>query len=219
MTRLIMAFAAALALAAPARAQVFGTFQFADPLGTPLTSFIIPTVTGGTDVRVYLVETDAANSLRNIGLFSADVRVSFNTPSGVAAVLSASDITRNPQFDNQLGTGVTTTTATLNEQTSNLAGVQSPVADPLRILLGTFHFTGQSQGTVTLTADSPVTTNGTFLNNGTDISNRITSANATLFVAPVPEPGSLLLAGIGMVGLTATVARRRRAAVVARTGD
>jgi hypothetical protein len=205
-SRLVPLFAAAITLtaAAPARAQTFGTFQFADPSGQPQTSASIPGVGGTTDLRVYLLETDGLNALRTVGLFSADVRVRFDSPGGVAAVLSVADITRNPQFDQQLGTGVTATAAVLNEQDlTDPNGVRSPADDPTRIYLGTFRFTGQSLGTVTLTADSPVTTGGTLLNNGTDISNRIDAGTLTLTVTPVPEPASWVLGGLTAVGLAA----------------
>jgi hypothetical protein len=138
------------------------------------------------------------------------VRGSFNNPAGVAAVLSANDITRNPQFDQQLGTTVTSAAAILDEQRqADFAGVQSPAGDPNRIFLGMFRFTAQSGGTVTLTADSPVLTGGTLLNDGTDISGRINPINATVTVAPVPEPAGLALAGLAALGWAAY--RRRRA--------
>ena len=204
--RLGLLLAAALAAAAPARAQTFGNFQFADTAGAPLSALTIANPGGTADVRVYLVETDGQNTLNTIGLFSADVRVRYDNPAGVANVLSVNDIMRNPQFDQQLGTSRTDTFAILNEQTTSLAGVQSPANDPNRVYLGTFHFTGQNLGTVTVTADSPVATGGTLLNNGTDLSNRITAGTLSLTV--IPEPGWLLL-GLVAAGLAA---RRRRAA-------
>jgi hypothetical protein len=204
---LLLAVAAALAAPAPARAQTFtGKYEWADTAGNPVTNFSIAAVGGTTDIRVYLVETDTAGTLHSTGLFSAQVRVRFDNPAGVANVASASDIIRNPQFDQQLGTGVTSAAAILNEQTSNLAGVQSPAADANRIYLGTLHFTGQSQGTVTLSAYSS-DPNGTFLNNGTNISSTINPATATLVVAPVPEPTTGLL--VAAAGLVAAGAARR----------
>src|SRR5262249_17572611 len=168
-------------------------------------------------IRVYPVAADGRTTLRNTGLATADVRVTFNTPSGIAAVLSANDIfpTSGPgQFDSTLGTGVTANNATLNEQRLAAGGVTSPASDPTRLYLGTFRFTGQSAGTVTLAAESPATSGATVLNDfppNTGISNPIKPGSATLTVSPVPEPGSLLLVGAAAVGAAALWRRVRPA--------
>jgi hypothetical protein len=209
-SRLVLFCAAALVAAAPASAQTFGTFQFADTSGNPVSNFSIAGVGGTADVRLYLLETDGQSSLRNTGLFSAEVRVSFNNPAGVAAVLAATDIARNPAFDQQLGTSTSAASAILNEQALSNPAVASPATDPNRVYLGTFHFTAQSAGSVTLTADSPVTSGGTILNDFTDISSRISSTNATLTVSPVPEPATLGWAVAAAAGLSAAYRRWRR---------
>ncbi len=208
---LLVAAAAVLAAAAPARGQTNPyTFQFADTAGNPLGAFTVAGAGSTADVRVYLRETDGQNTLRTVGLFSGDVRVRFDSPGGVAAVLSVADILRNTQFDQQLGTGVTATAAVLDEQyLVDLKGVQSPADDPTRIYLGTFRFTGQSLGAVTLTAESPVANGGTLLNDGMDVSAQISAATASLTV--VPEPGSWMLGGVAVAGLAA-LRRRARAA-------
>jgi hypothetical protein len=214
---LLLAGACALAAPALARAQTFtGSFQFANPAGTPTNSFSIPAVGGTADVRVYLLETDSLHLLQNTGLFSAEVRVSFNNPGGIAAVASVNDILRNIAFDQQNPpTGVTATAAILNEAAFNNPIVLAPATDPNRIYLGTFRFTGQAAGTVTLGSDSPVTSGGTLLGNGTDISNLIGAApSATLTVAPVPEPATgLLAAAVGLAAAGAARRLRRRPAV------
>jgi hypothetical protein len=204
---LLIAAVAALAAASPARAQY--AFQFADAAGNPQSAFTIAGVGSTADVRVYLLETDGQNTLNTVGLFSADVRVNYNNPGGVAAVLNDADIVNNPQFAVVLPTtGRTDTAARLTEGNLSTAGVQSPAGDPTRIYLGTFRFTGQSVGTVALTADSPVVTGGTLLNNGTDISALIAAGNASLVVTP--EPGWLLLAGLAACGVVRSLRERCR---------
>lgn len=198
----LLAAAAVLAAAGPARAQTSPyTFQFADTAGQPLGSVSIDGVDSTTDVRVYLRETGGQNTLRNTGLAGAEVRVRFNTPGGIAAVLRDTDITGSPQFEVLFRRQVSATDAILTEATFNV--VQAPADDPTRIYLGTFTLTGQGIGTVALSADS-LGSGGTLLSNGTDISDGISSG--TVSVVVTPEPGWLLLLGLVPVGLAA---RRR----------
>src|SRR5438128_1471885 len=80
-------------LATPARADFVWEFDLA---GVPTTNFIIPGVGNTVDVQIYLKETNGGTILSTQKLFGAGVTVTFNSPTGVAAVLSSSDIKQNP---------------------------------------------------------------------------------------------------------------------------
>src|SRR5690349_20981259 len=144
---------ALLLAAGPAPAQPFNyRYEFDLPGGTPSPTFTIPVGGQTVDVALYLVETDAAGTLRTSGLFSAGVRLGYPAASP-AKVQAVSDITRNPGFDQQVGTTVDALGAVLSEQAFSNPAVTAPAADPNRILLGTFRLTrGSGNGSVTLTA-------------------------------------------------------------------
>src|SRR5262249_11195143 len=78
------------------------------------------------------------------GLLTAAIKVTFDNPAGVAAVLSPGNVRGGPAFDSS-SAGVTTTTATLAE--ASLLGITN-LSSPL--LLGTFTFTGLSVGRATI---------------------------------------------------------------------
>src|SRR5262245_6657850 len=113
----VLALLVQLLLVGPASAQPFNyRYEFDLPGGTPASSFTIGNNVGDTvSLALYLVETGTGNTLRNVGLFSVAVRLS--TPGGLASVASIADITRNPAFDQQLGTTADALSAVLNEQT------------------------------------------------------------------------------------------------------
>ena len=94
-------------------------------------SYTIYGIGSSVDVPVYLSQS-AGGPQVGVGneLLTAGLTVSFNTPSGIAAVLSALDITPSPAFDSS-SAAVSLTQATLAE--TSLGGV-SNLSSPL--LLG-----------------------------------------------------------------------------------
>src|SRR5262249_33437029 len=129
-----------------------------DLAGVPTTNFVIPGVGSTVDVQIYLKETNGGTVLATQQLFGAGVSVSFNSPTGVAAVLSTSDITANNSTS--LPNTFNDTNVTKLTQSSTAAGLSEATdfshfvaPDALnRILFGTFRFTGQAEGNVTITA-------------------------------------------------------------------
>src|SRR3954447_10077406 len=87
-----LAVAGLIAAAGSARAQI--RYEFADNAGNALSSFSVAPG-GSIPIRVYLHELTAGAPTFNSqgGLGTGSVRVTFNTPGGVAAVQSASDVT------------------------------------------------------------------------------------------------------------------------------
>jgi hypothetical protein len=203
------------------------TYEFANATtGTVQTNFSV-TVGSSVPIRIYLHELTPGAPLFHSdgGLGSAGVRVSFNTPAGVASVLSVVDVvpatTANgglwdfgtPNLS-PLGTSATLADGAL------AAGVQPDAQG--RVLLGTFSLHGLTPGTLTLGAANPnpsapfntssfvADTSGIPLINYDPL---IMSQSALLTVTPVPEPALVLFscAAIGLTGAALRIRRDRRA--------
>jgi hypothetical protein len=221
--KLCAAAALAALAAAPAAAQPI-TLEFASG-GSFTTAFTAPA--GGTvPVQVYI--DDAGTTLRGQNLRGAGFTLTSSNP-GVALVQSDSDIVPNPAFNFVTtppgGANAAAGTATLQEQLLGGSGVPTEGGPgqppPNRVFLGTFDFAALSPGVTTLTFSdnqagfANITTGDETSGGGTvlDGSPGLYSARvATITVAPVPEPGSLLLGGTAAAGGLAIRYRRRRAA-------
>jgi hypothetical protein len=153
-----------------------------------------PTVSGSFDVAV-----NATDLFAN---FPGDSLVAFGFNVDVGSPLfTFTGVTVNPLFFDDLsgccvGTDVVATA-------SALSGVEAgDFADPL--LLATLHFSvnGMGSTTVGISTDSTADPNqGLFFLGGTEDfsdSTRITTA-----AAATPEPGTMLIAGLGLAGLYA----------------
>lgn len=188
-------------------------YGFADATGAPETSFQVG-VGGTVDVRVYLKET-AGTSFLTEDLFSASVRVTFDSPSGIAAVLSTGNIFPN--------SGFTDLTPPLSISSTEAGFTGSVGLDPFlpvelgdRILLGTFRFTGLSVGTVQLDVlDRDALSDDTLTGFGTVLDGLIATSSAQLEVtsgpATVPEPTSLaIFCSLFFIMGARRVQRRRR---------
>ena len=167
------------------------------------------------DVEVFIVQTGNTTNdpvdLSTDGLESAAVRVFFdgNPPTDRAEVLSTGNITFNPQF----GDSALQESDVMPGISAGLADSIDFVANPVtgtNILVGTFTFTaGLVPGEVT---NLRATDFGDFDDtiagdaNFTPLDDIIVDGVATITVTAIPEPGSMIFAGIGLViGL-----RRRR---------
>src|SRR5262249_16776097 len=135
-------------------------FQFTDSSGTASSNFTINSIGGTVDVRVYLTQTSPDTQLTANGLVSGGVQVN-NSTGAVAQVLSNSDITPNVKPSGQFDSGTTSTSSSQSKvadfQDAGSAPVTAPTsgADANRILLGTFRFTGLSQGSTFLSTADP----------------------------------------------------------------
>jgi hypothetical protein len=203
---------AGLASVSPARADFVWEFNAA---GLPSTNFVIPGVGSTVGVQIYLKETNGGTILSTQKLFSAGVQVTFNSPSGVAAVLAPSSIQSNPAFDDFNPTTDRSTSATSAKLTEAVTNISNSVAPDSqnRILFGAFTFTGQSVGTVTITATrfNPAPDDRIITGAGTVLDALIPNGSAQINVlgTATPEPGSLLLASLAGLALAGGGARRR----------
>jgi hypothetical protein len=142
-------------------------------------------------------------------LLTGGVVVSFNNPSGIAAILAHGDVTGGPAFDSS-AVGLTLTTATLGE--TSLLGIGDLSHS---LLLGTFKFTGLVNGATTISVAS-LGPGPSFATAGGNFLDPTNTATATINV--VPEPSTIVMAGsaLGMCGIAGIWRRRRKAALYSR---
>jgi MYXO-CTERM domain-containing protein len=244
------------------------TYQFADPVtGLPITQLTIPAIGGTGKVAVYLLQNSGTAQFPVLGLDGLGVRLNYPAlaSGGVARVANNqnlnvtarpapafnpnavnSDYTLIQRYGSATGSD-TTSSAAISE---GLVNADDPVPIPgnanedplhnnLRMLIGTFTFTGLANGVETVTAVSgpsagtnsltgpspPQTglrndgTTGLLPGNGaTSISldPLLSSPAPTLAITVgVPEPGTLALGSMAVVGLAAWRRRRNATAVAA----
>jgi hypothetical protein len=195
--RIVVCIALALILSWPVRASADLLLSFGQA------TYTIPGIGSSVQVPVFVSQTLSGPQV-GIGneLLTAAITVSFNNPSGIAAVLSPLDITPGPAFDASSG-GVTFTQATLAE--TSISGI-SDLSSPL--LLGTFKFTGQSYGMTTIDAMT-LTPGPSFVTSG---GNFLDPTNVpTALVQVVPEPATYVLtcSAISTLGIVGWRRRKR----------
>jgi hypothetical protein len=208
------------------------TFVFADGSGTATNNFTIDQAHGQTsvDIRVYLAQTGGTTGLSATGLNAAGVQLgSFN--ASVATVADTSAIKANDANPGTTGVGghfdsvntikgFNSGSPYLTEQytaSSSALLAATSGADANRILVGTFTFTpGSPAGgtTSTVTANPFPGSAVDVLADGTDITNLIANATATITVTAVPEPSTLLMCGLFATGIGTAAWRRYRRCTV-----
>jgi hypothetical protein len=204
------ALVASLLLGSSAKAGF--QFQFTDSSGNAASGFTISGPGSTVDIRVYLLQTGGSTNLSANGLVDGGVALQFSS-SAPFTVSSAANITPNSaQFAGTNNTSVTTssgtTTATLQVHNSTPVLAPTSGANANRILLGTFTFTGLSNGSAVVVTALPDPNSANNVDGaGNNLDSMITNSNAAITV--VPEPSALLLTGLLAVGGVAGTAWRR----------
>jgi hypothetical protein len=217
----------------PAAAQVTVDYRFFDSTGGTLSAN--PQIPVGTTITwtVYLVDRTGATATTlksNGGMSGGAVAVSSSAPSIVSVQSNpappggSQSTTPSSTFaqwpNGWTNSGSATNNIVLATLGSFAGGVQPDTAG--RTLLGTYTFTALAPGGATLTAQDPnpnVASNNAFFNttglpNQGGFDSQIAAGTQALTITAVPEPGSMLLCGLGAVGLAAYRRRTRKTAPV-----
>jgi len=210
----------------PAPAQIVYEFASNASPFTVVTSFSIQQGSSQT-FRVYLHETPASapNLNGGGGLQASGARavVSDPTKATVGSPTPATTGNANAQWTNSnTGNPAADGSATAaNSSVFNVLTFGTAVSTDAagRILLGTFTFTGltpTAAGTpvnVTLQDPNSANTANTTNVSGASLDSVIGNGTLALTVTGVPEPGTMLLCGMGAIGLAAFRRRFRKAPV------
>ncbi len=190
------------------------------PVGRAQNNFTV-SVGGTVSIQVYLVQTGTTTTLNSPGLQQGGVALDYAVGAPFA-VQNSNAITGNANFAYS-NTNVGTTTnngATVNTASVQNVSLTTPVTVPSgtnQILLGTFTFTGLSVGSdVTFTAQPTATGANNVDGNGHNLDGLISGASAFISVTAVPEPGSLMLTGLGAGALGLGVWKRRQKPLAAQ---
>jgi len=235
--RCALALLGLTAICHPSTAQVVAArWQFADTAGNAITG--TPTFQLGTTItwRVYLADqggtsapflnkttTGANGTIPGISGFGVTVS------SSSAAAVSVVSNPAVPGASNPISPNITGTpwaplgaSASNSGSTANNINLQAFLFLPSttstvqadatgRIFMGTYQFTAAGAGNATLTA---ATRGGftTYSGDNSFLDASLGSGTQALTITAIPEPGSMLLCGLGAVGLAAYRRRTRKVA-------
>lgn len=161
-------------------------------------------------VDVYLTQ-NGETTLEDFGLQLAAFRLDYGSSTPSAKVQAIGDVSAHIDFDDYVDVTINPESVILDAGSNG--SMFPPVADPNRILLATFTFTGISAGLTTLTAQDIDTTigNDSFFSAFGPLDSSITfNKQATINVTSVPEPNSLALLSLGLLSALLGGTRRRR---------
>lgn len=159
---------------------------------------------GGTATFSVFLHEEAGTVLREEKLFSAGILLSYNSPLGIAQIVSTADVVENPLFDTD--TLVKTNDTTLGFATLIGSKFEDPPISPdanNEVFLGTFTLTGLTGGSVTLKAEALIDSSNiyTLTAQGTILDGEISPGMAELTVeggvSVVPLPASFILFSMG----------------------
>jgi hypothetical protein len=150
---------------------------------------------GSIAVDVYVSQTPGGPQVGpGNELLTGAILVTFDNPSGIAAVQSPSDITPGSAWDASSASVSSTTASLALTSVLGIADLSNPV------LLGTFLFTGLAQGVTSITVAPLDPKSADFITKQGDVLDPATDTGPRIVVrSAIPEPSSVVL------GLTATV--------------
>jgi hypothetical protein len=190
------------------------SFVFTDSSGTAGSAFSFDATQGPLVLKVYLAQSGTDTGLSDTGLKSGGVKLNYDGTviSTTSGAITPNSVANGGQF--QAGTkSAGTGTATVRDFNTTTSPVMASTSgtDANRILLGTFAFTGLTINSTTVLTLDPSVTNDNVLGDGTVLDSLINyNSTVSVTVTAVPEPSSLLLAGLLAGGLSVAGWRRRR---------
>ncbi len=228
----LLAIAAGIVVPAAANAQAI-TFRFADTNDVFTDTFQVGGVGQTVSIRVYAEQSGGNPMGSDGGLTGLGMRLRFDNPIGSGNANSIIDVvdrgTPPATFGNDITPNVpaggfstinggNATSVVINSASSFTTGIL-PDANG-RVFIGTIRFTGLAQGTSSIRAEDPNNpgqAGGDFttFTNFIGLDNLLVSGNATITVGVIPEPTSLALVGVAVLGGALRLRRRKATSVAA----
>jgi hypothetical protein len=161
-------------------------------------AYVVGGLGGGVDVPVYVTQVPGGPQVASGNeLLTAGVVVSYNNPAGVAAVLTSTDVSAGALWSSSSANALSATASLATTSLSGIADLSSP------LLVGTFHFTGLSLGTTTISAAN-LTPGPSFETTQGNVLDPTNTAIAIVRVVPEPSGFMLLTAFAVSLGLAAS---------------